>query len=83
METNPVVKKPKKKMSFEETMKELETVVNKLERDDLDLEASITLFQRGVELAGSCGKILEEAEGKIAKLIKETDGKLTEEPFNV
>ncbi|MCL2165528.1 MAG: exodeoxyribonuclease VII small subunit [Oscillospiraceae bacterium] len=73
--------KAEEKRSFEATIKELEDVVGKLESDNLDLDASIVLFLKGIELAGACGKILEEAEGKIVKLIKDTDGGFEEEDF--
>ena len=71
-----------KKISFEEAIGELESIVNKLERGDLDLDASILLFQRGINLTAVCGKILEEAEGKIVKLIKDADGNIAEEIFD-
>ena len=83
MESNIVEKKSKKKISFEEAIGELESIVGKLESDDLDLESSIHLFQKGIELTGVCTKMLEDAEGKISKLIKDADGKPAEEIFNV
>ena len=83
METNTAAKKTKKKISFEEAIRELESIVSRMERDDLDLESSIVLFQRGVELTGVCGMILEEAEGKIVKLLKDADGNTAEERFDV
>jgi len=71
-----------KEIPFEEAMAELETIVSKLERDNLDLDASIALFQKGVDLTASCAKMLEKAEGKIVKLIKDADGKTAEENFD-
>jgi len=70
-------------MSFEEAIGELELIVSKLERGDMDLEASIVLFQRGIDLTDVCGKILVAAEGKIVKLIKDADGNVAEENFYV
>ena len=75
--------KPEKKVTFEEAISELETIVNKLERDSLDLEASILMFQQGIDLTSVCAKMLEDAEGKIVKLIKDSDGKIAEENFDI
>jgi exodeoxyribonuclease VII small subunit len=79
---NTVEEKTEKKQTFEEAISELESIVSKLEQGDLDLEASISLFQKGIALTGDCGKILEDAEGKIVKLIKDAGGNTVEEPFN-
>ena len=63
----------KTKMSFEDAIKELESIVTALERNEIALEESITLFSRGVELAGVCNSILESIEGKITKLVESKD----------
>ncbi len=51
--------------SFEKSLEELETLVGKLENDDLTLEQSLTLFARGVALTRSCQQALEAAEQRI------------------
>ncbi len=51
--------------SFEEQLKALEIVVERLERGELSLEESVRLFEEGVKLSDSCKKELEAAEGKI------------------
>ena len=66
--------KPVAEMSFEEAMAELEQVVNRLERGDVPLEESITLYERGAELKARCDAKLEEAEEKIAKITTDRDG---------
>lgn len=53
------------KMSYEDAMKELESVVNRLDAGDGTLEESILLFQRGIELTKLCSDKLEEIEKKI------------------
>lgn len=56
--------------NFEEMMKELETIVNKLDNDSISLEESMELYQKGMALSKSCEKTLKEAEEKIAKLME-------------
>jgi exodeoxyribonuclease VII small subunit len=67
--------------SFEESLKKLETIVEKLEKGDLALEESLQLFEAGVGLSASCKKELDEAEGKVQMLVKQRDGSLKAEPF--
>lgn len=67
--------------SFEESLKKLESIVDKLEKGDLSLEESLKLFEEGVGLSATCKKELEEAEGKVQMLIKQRDGSLKTEPF--
>lgn len=66
---------------FEDAMKELESIVSRLEKGDLPLDDSLAAFQRGVELARACGQRLEEAEQKIALLATDKDGRVTLRPF--
>jgi len=62
------------KMSFEEAMKELETVVGQLERGDVKLDASITLYERGAKLKKRCEGELKRAEEKVAAITLDSDG---------
>ena len=64
-----------KDMSFEEAMKELESVVAKLESGDVPLEDSIKLYERGAALKEHCQKKLSEAEEKVAQITLDGDGK--------
>jgi len=66
--------KPVNKMSFEEAMKELEAVVNQLERGDVPLDASITLYERGAALKKRCEDELKRAEEKVAAITLDADG---------
>lgn len=66
--------------NFEKNMKDLEEIVNELEKGDLSLEASISKFEEGVKLSKECNKILEEAEKKITILL-EKDGDIEEKDF--
>ena len=69
--------KPVEKMSFEEAMKELETVVGQLERGDVPLEESIGLYERGAALKARCEEKLKEAEEKVAKITLDASGQPT------
>ncbi|MES2223013.1 MAG: exodeoxyribonuclease VII small subunit [Acidobacteriota bacterium] len=67
--------------SFEESLKQLETIISKLERGDLPLEESVRLFEEGVKLSNSCKGDLEAAEGKIQILLKQKDGSRKSDAF--
>ncbi|WP_412564727.1 exodeoxyribonuclease VII small subunit [Thalassobius sp. MITS945101] len=66
--------KPVGEMSFEEAMRELETVVGQLERGDVALEDSIKLYERGAQLKARCEAKLKEAEEKVAAITLDGDG---------
>jgi len=59
--------------SFEEQLEELERVVEQLERGDLTLEDSVSLFERGVTLSNACKTQLSGAESRIQVLLSPTD----------
>lgn len=67
--------------TFEESLKQLEAIVSKLERGDLPLEESVRLFEEGVKLSNACKEDLESAEGKIQILLKQKDGSRKAETF--
>ena len=50
---------------FEAALSELETIVRNLEDGDLALDASLALYERGVELSRYCHARLEDAERRI------------------
>lgn len=54
--------------NFENSLKELENIVSKLESSDISLDEAILLFESGVKLSDRCRKILENAERKIKTL---------------
>ena len=67
--------------SFEESLKQLESIVAKLERGDLPLEESVRLFEEGIQLSNACKTDLESAEGKVQMLLKQKDGSMKPAPF--
>ncbi|WP_420328091.1 exodeoxyribonuclease VII small subunit [Mameliella sp.] len=65
---------PVEEMSFEQAMAELEKVVGLLERGDVALEDSISLYERGAKLKKRCEDKLKEAEEKVAAITLDGDG---------
>ncbi|MDY6854248.1 MAG: exodeoxyribonuclease VII small subunit [Thermodesulfobacteriota bacterium] len=63
---------PEKK--YEDALKELESIVQQLERGDIPLEESLKLFEKGVKLSRFCAKKLDEAEKKVEVLMKDKEG---------
>ena len=61
-------------MSFEQAMRELEQVVGQLESGDVELEASIKLYERGELLKNRCKEKLKEAEEKVAAITLDEAG---------
>jgi len=67
--------------TFEDSLKQLETIVGQLEKGDLPLEESLKLFEEGMRLSAVCKEELEAAEGKVQILLKQRDGSMKAEPF--
>jgi len=67
-------------MSFEESLDQLESLVDRLERGQLLLDESLELFEKGMKLARICNSKLARAERKIEVLIEE-NGKLKTDNF--
>jgi exodeoxyribonuclease VII small subunit len=72
---------PVAKMSFEEALAELESVVTRLEGGQVPLEESIRLYERGDALRKRCEEKLREAELKVEKIVAGPDGATGTEPF--
>ena len=70
-----------KELNFEETMQELEKIVQELEKGDLNLDDSINKFEEGMKLSKSASDYLEKAEKKITFLINTKDEEIKEEEF--
>ena len=63
------------KLPFERALAELETIVDQLEKGQVPLEASITLYERGEALKKHCEGLLKIAESRIEKITLGADGK--------
>jgi exodeoxyribonuclease VII small subunit len=72
--------KKKSAPSFEESLAELEKLVEQMEKGDISLEESLQYFERGVMLTRTCQKALQEAEQKV-RILLEKNGQQTLEPF--
>ena len=68
-------------MSFEQSLKELEQIVQDLERGQLDLDAAIKAYERGTMLKGHCESKLKEAQLRVDKIAVGQDGKVGAESF--
>ncbi len=66
----------KKKLTFEEALKQLETIAEQIERGEIGLEESITKYEQGMNLVKHCREILAKAEHKIQQLHERPDGTL-------
>jgi exodeoxyribonuclease VII small subunit len=64
--------------SFEEALSELEKTIEKLEDADLTLDASLSLFEKGIGLLRICDTHLKKAQGKITELLKGDNGEYVE-----
>jgi len=69
-------------LGFEEAMKRLEAIVDRLEEGNLLLEEALQAFEEGVRLARICSKRLEEGEKKVSVLLRSAEGELAERPFD-
>ncbi len=65
-------------LSFEGALKELETIVARLEQGEVDLEDSIALYERGQLLKSHCEKKLKSAEGRLEKIVLGAEGPVLE-----
>lgn len=55
-------------LSFEEALKKLESVVERLESEEVSLEESIGLYEEGMKLSQYCTDTLEQAKQRIEKV---------------
>ena len=58
----------KERLGFEEALKQLETVVEKLKNQDISLEESVALYEDGIKLSKICSETLESAALKIEQI---------------
>ena len=70
------------KLSFEQALGELETIVRKLEGGQTDLESAIKDYERGNELRKVCDEKLKEAKLKVEKIVGAENGEVRTELFD-
>ena len=62
------------KLSFEDAMKKIEEIAEKLEAGKVSLDEMVDLYKQGTELSVYCNKMIDEAEQKIKILSKTKNG---------
>jgi exodeoxyribonuclease VII small subunit len=67
--------------SFEKALERLEAIVEKLESEELGLDASLALFEEGIGLSRVCQERLAEVERRVEIVLKDAGGKYTTIPF--
>jgi exodeoxyribonuclease VII small subunit len=72
---------PIEQMSFEAALRELETIVGRLEQGEVDLEDSIALYERGQGLKAHCEQKLKSAESRLEKIVQGPKGPVGVEPM--
>lgn len=70
------------KVNFEDSMRQLENIVQELESGELNLDDSMKKFEDGIKISKQCSSYLEEAEKKISILVQEKNGEVAEKDFN-
>jgi exodeoxyribonuclease VII small subunit len=63
-----------KEMTFEESLKALEELVDMLENGGLDLDKSLDVYENAVKLRDHCRKILEHSERRVQKIMESSGG---------
>lgn len=61
-------------MSFEQSMRQLEEIVDRLDGDDLELADALRLFEQGVEQLRAAAAELAQADARVKQLIEQADG---------
>ena len=59
------------KLSFEQAIKELTSIVGKIEQGEIPLQDSLTQYEKGMALIKHCREILQKAEKRIETITKE------------
>ena len=70
------------KMSFEDALEELKSIVTRLETGEGKLDEAVEAYERGARLKRHCEAKLREAQEKIEKISLAGDGSIKSEPFD-
>src|SRR5271163_5008650 len=79
----PVMPKDIAALSFEDALKELETIVKQLEQGQVKLDEAITAYERGALLKRHCEQKLAEAKMKVEKIVFSADGSVSSQPADL
>ncbi|MGE0422922.1 MAG: exodeoxyribonuclease VII small subunit [Reyranellaceae bacterium] len=67
-------------LSFEDALRELEGIVQQLERGQIKLDEAIAAYERGAALKKHCEAKLAEAKAKVDRIVVAADGSVSSEP---
>ena len=79
----PTLPKDIAALSFEDALKELEGIVQQLERGQVKLDEAITAYERGALLKRHCEQKLAEAKMKVEKIVFSADGTVGTQPADL
>src|SRR3954468_7359697 len=79
----PTIPKDIASLSFEDALKELEGIVQQLERGQVKLDEAITAYERGALLKQHCEQKLAEAKMKVEKIVFSADGTVSSQPADL
>jgi exodeoxyribonuclease VII small subunit len=83
MAKEPTVHKDIIDLSFEDALKELEGIVQQLERGQVKLDEAITAYERGAQLKRHCEQKLADAKMKVEKIVFASDGSVGVQPADL
>ena len=61
-------------MTFEQNLQRLEEIVRELERNDLDLDRALVLFEEGIGHLRAAGTSLHQVDARVQQLVEAADG---------
>ena len=70
-------------LTFEGALEELQTIADSLERNDLDLDQALRLFERGIERLRAAGRLLDSAHGRVEELVHGASDSLEIRPVDM
>lgn len=78
-----MTKKPSSLPDLENSLQEINSIIEKMEQGELNLEQSLSFFERGVMLVTHSQKILGDAEHKVQMLMQNNNNEEKLEPFEI
>ena len=73
----------KEKVNFEDSLAKLDSIVKRLESNDIPLEDAINAYEESQEVIANCETLLAEAEKRIKKLVKKVDSESGDDEFQL
>ena len=71
----------KRAINFEQSLKQLETLVESLETGNLNLDESLKSFEKGIKITRDCQSALSDAEQRVRILTNDSDGEVQTDDF--